>query len=82
VSERHARIALALLALALGLGTLAVDLPRAARGELWGDSATYHAMAWSLAHDRDLRYDAGDLAQDRILASMRLFAQEVMPALA
>ena len=65
MSERHARIALAVLALALGLGTLAVDLPRAARGELWGDSATYHAMAWSLARDGDLRYDAGDLARIR-----------------
>jgi hypothetical protein len=65
VSERQARIALAALSLALVLGTLAIDLPRATNGELWGDSATYHAMAWSLARDGDLRYDAGDLARIR-----------------
>ena len=65
MSDRHARTALAALSLALVLGTLAVDLPRAAGGEPWGDSATYHAMAWSLARDRDLRYDAGDLARIR-----------------
>jgi hypothetical protein len=65
VSERQARIALAAVSLALALGTLAVDLPRASGGEFWGDSATYHAMALSLARDRDLRYDAGDLGRIR-----------------
>jgi hypothetical protein len=65
VSERHARIALAAVSLALALGTVGVDLPSAARGEVWGDSATYYAMSWSLARDRDLRYDASDLARIR-----------------
>ncbi len=64
--KRHARIVLWSLSVALVAATLALDLPRAARGELWGDGATYHAMAWSLARDRDLRYDERDLA--RILA--------------
>jgi hypothetical protein len=45
--------------------TLAVDLPRASRGEFWGDSATYHAMAWSLAHDLDLRFEERDLERIR-----------------
>jgi hypothetical protein len=45
--------------------TLAVDLPRASRGEFWGDAATYHAMAWSLARDLDLRFEARDLERIR-----------------
>ena len=63
VSDRQARIALGVVTLGLAAATLALDLPRAARGELWGDSATYHAMAWSLARDQDLRYDERDLAR-------------------
>ena len=63
VSERQARMALAGVTLALALATLALDLPRASRGDFWGDSATYHAMAWSLARDLDLRYDERDLAR-------------------
>ncbi len=45
--------------------TLGFDLPRASSSEFWGDGATYYAMAWSLARDRDLRFDAGDLARVR-----------------
>ena len=45
--------------------TLALDLPRAARGEVWGDGATYHAMAWSLALDFDLRFEERDLERIR-----------------
>ncbi len=56
---------LAFLTAALVASTLALDLARTARGELWGDSATYHAMAWSLALDQDLRFDARDLARIR-----------------
>jgi hypothetical protein len=63
IGERGARLTLALLTVTLALATLAIDLPRTARGELWGDSATYHAMAWSLARDFDLRYDERDLAR-------------------
>jgi hypothetical protein len=65
VGDREARLALALVAVALVASTLALDLPRAAGGRVWGDGATYHAMAWSLARDLDLRYDAGDLARIR-----------------
>ncbi|HSD27527.1 MAG TPA: hypothetical protein VLL75_09490, partial [Vicinamibacteria bacterium] len=39
--------------------------PRASKGEFWGDGATYYAMAWSVARDLDLRFDAGDLARVR-----------------
>jgi hypothetical protein len=66
IGDREARIALGALTLALAGVTFALDLPRAARGEFWGDGATYHAMAWSLAHDLDLRFDARDLARIRI----------------
>jgi hypothetical protein len=66
IGEREALGVLALLTTALVGATLALDLPRAARGELWGDSATYHAMAWSLARDRDLRFDAHDLARIQV----------------
>jgi hypothetical protein len=62
---RGPRIALWTLATALVAAMLALDLPRASGGEFWGDSATYYAMAWSLARDGDLRYDAGDLARTR-----------------
>jgi hypothetical protein len=51
--------------LALAGATAGVDLPRASGGEFWGDGATYYAMAWSLARDLDLRFDAGDLARVR-----------------
>ena len=54
-----------LVSLALVGTTLGLDLPRASQGEFWGDGATYYAMAWSLARDLDLRFDAGDLARVR-----------------
>jgi hypothetical protein len=60
-----ARLVLALVSVALVGTTLGLDLPRASRGEFWGDGATYYAMAWSLARDLDLRYDARDLARVR-----------------
>jgi hypothetical protein len=59
------RLALALVTLALVASTLTLDLPRASTREFWGDGATYYAMAWSLARDRDLRFDAGDLSRVR-----------------
>jgi hypothetical protein len=54
-------------ALILGLlgVAMATDLPRVARGSFWGDGATYHSMAWSLAADLDLRYEERDLARVR-----------------
>jgi hypothetical protein len=33
--------------------------------QFWGDVATYHSMAWSLAEDGDLRYEARDIARVR-----------------
>jgi hypothetical protein len=59
------RLVLAAVTLALAAATMAVDLPRASAHEFWGDGATYYAMAWSLARDLDLRFDAGDLARVR-----------------
>jgi hypothetical protein len=56
---------LVLVCLALVAASLGLDLPRASRGEFWGDGATYYAMAWSLARDLDLRFDEGDLARVR-----------------
>ncbi len=63
--ERAPRLALAAVTLALVCATLAVDLPRASGGEFWGDGATYYAMAWSLARDLDLRFEAKDLERVR-----------------
>jgi hypothetical protein len=63
--ERAARGAILVLALGLLVATATLDLPRAGGGEFWGDGATYHAMAWSLAEDGDLRYEARDLFRSR-----------------
>ncbi len=59
------RLVLGLATVALLAATVRLDLPRASRGEFWGDGATYYAMAWSLAHDLDLRFDERDLARIR-----------------
>src|SRR4030095_2340714 len=56
VSDRAARLVLAAAVLALCAGVWGVRLP-----QFWGDGATYHSMAWSLAEDGDLRYEAKDL---------------------
>src|SRR5262249_11559940 len=53
------------LTLAVGPGRLG---PAVATGRLpgfWGDGATYYSMAWSLAEDGDLRYEARDLLRAR-----------------
>jgi hypothetical protein len=63
--DRGARVVLAVVGLALAIGSAVLDLPRASRGEFWGDSATYHAMAWSLARDFDVRFEARDLERIR-----------------
>jgi hypothetical protein len=55
------RIVLALLCLsALGLA-LFIDLPVIHQGFLFGDQATYYAMAQSLVHDGDIEYTKKDL---------------------
>jgi hypothetical protein len=62
---RGARLALALVVAALLAAAALTDLPRASGGEFWGDGATYYSMAWSLAVDHDLRYEARDLERVR-----------------
>ena len=64
-ADARARLALVLVAALLAIGIVSVDLPRAAGGEFWGDGATYYAMAQSLAHDLDLRFEARDLERVR-----------------
>jgi hypothetical protein len=59
------RLVLVAVTVALAGATAGLDLPRASGREFWGDGATYYAMAWSLARDGDLRFDAGDLARVR-----------------
>jgi hypothetical protein len=63
--ERRARLVLAAVVIAMVGGAAALDLPRVSGGEFWGDGATYYAMAWSLAWDLDLRYEARDLERVR-----------------
>jgi hypothetical protein len=62
---RAPRLALGIVTVALLLATAVLDLPRASKGEFFGDGATYYGMAWSLARDLDLRFDARDLERIR-----------------
>jgi hypothetical protein len=67
VSDRVARVLLGVacgLVLLLALGT---NLRQASDGRFWSDGASYHAMAGSLAFDRDLVFGAEDLARVRRL---------------
>lgn len=61
MSERGARLVLALVVATLVIGAGRIDLKTASLGNFWGDGATYYAMAWSLAEDLDLRYEVKDL---------------------
>ena len=65
MSVRPARVALGVVSGLVLLAAVAVDVPRAADGRFWSDAATYHAMAGSLAFDRDLEFGPGDLARVR-----------------
>jgi hypothetical protein len=56
VTDRRARLAIGLVVLALAAAVWTVRLP-----QFWGDGSTYYSMAWSLAEDGDLRYEARDL---------------------
>jgi len=60
VSERAARLALVAVLAGLVAIAFAARIP-----QFWGDGATYHAMAWSLAEDGDLRYEARDILRVR-----------------
>jgi hypothetical protein len=63
--ERGARAALVAIAAGLLAAVSLVDLPQLASGRFWSDGATYYSMAWSLASDGDLRYEARDLERVR-----------------
>src|SRR5262249_12082042 len=65
VSDSAARGLLVAVLVVLVASALAADLPKLSGGEFWGDGATYYSMAWSLAEDGDLRYEAADLARVR-----------------
>lgn len=60
LTDRTAAFVLAGLAV-VGIAAAAVIRVPA----FWGDSATYHAMAWSLAEDGDLEYEARDVFRVR-----------------
>ena len=60
MSEGAARAVLAVVAGALVALAFAARIP-----QFWADGATYHAMAWSLAEDGDLRYEARDILRVR-----------------
>jgi len=60
LTERTARLVLAAIAVAAIAACAIARVPA-----FWGDSATYHAMAWSLAEDGDLEYEARDVFRVR-----------------
>ena len=60
MTERAARVTLGLVTAAMVAGVWLVRLPG-----FWGDGATYYSMAWSLAEDGDLRYEARDVFRAR-----------------
>ena len=60
MSERAARAVLVVVPCVLVALALRVRIP-----QFWADGATYHAMAWSLAEDGDLRYEARDIFRVR-----------------
>jgi hypothetical protein len=65
VTDRTARLVLAGIGLALAVAVVRLDLQSATGGQFWSDGATYHSMAWSLAEDFDLRFDARDVFRVR-----------------
>lgn len=58
--DRAARVVLGVIVAAMIAAAAAVRLPG-----FWGDGATYYTMAWSLAEDGDLRYEARDVFRVR-----------------
>jgi hypothetical protein len=58
--DRAARCALAFVSALLVAAAFAVPIP-----QFWADGATYHGMAWSLAEDGDLEYEARDVFRVR-----------------
>jgi glycosyl transferase family 87 len=60
VSDRAARTVLALVIALLAGAAASARIPF-----FWSDGATYHGMAWSLAEDGDLQYEARDVYRTR-----------------
>ena len=65
MSDGLARVVLGVVSGLVLLLAVATNLPQAADGRFWSDGASYHAMAGSLAFDRDLVFAAEDLARVR-----------------
>lgn len=62
LQKRLPAIVLSLLAVAALGSALVLRVPESkARSGFWSDEATYHSMAWSIAHDGDIRYEPRDL---------------------
>jgi hypothetical protein len=60
LTDRQARTVLGGLTLAALVAVWSVRID-----QFWGDAATYHAMAWSLAYDQDIRYEPKDVVRVR-----------------
>jgi hypothetical protein len=60
LSERAARTTLAVVIALLAGAAASARIPH-----FWSDGATYHGMAWSLAEDGDLQYEARDVFRTR-----------------
>ena len=60
MSERTAQGVLFAVCVVLIAAAFSIRIP-----QFWADGATYHAMAWSLADDSDLRYEARDIFRVR-----------------
>ena len=65
LSEAKARTLLALVIASIVAAACMADIPRLSDGRFWSDGATYYGMAWSLAEDGDLRYEARDAFRAR-----------------
>lgn len=60
MSDRAARIVLGAIIVLMAAAAASVRIPY-----FWSDGATYHGMAWSLAEDGDLQYEARDVFRTR-----------------
>jgi hypothetical protein len=60
MSDGAARVVLAAVIVFLAAAAVSTHIPY-----FWSDGATYHGMAWSLAEDGDLQYEARDAFRTR-----------------
>ncbi len=60
MSDRAARIVLAVVIVLVTVAAASARIPY-----FWSDGATYYGMAWSLAEDGDLQYEARDVFRTR-----------------